>query len=154
MKNEHETKLGAEIDALLKGLPELRAPRTLLPRVMAALEARAASPWYRQSWQSWPASMRVVCLLVLISAFGGICLAGWKLPQADAYASTARVVGHWLATFGAVWGLFSTLLNTVAVMTRHLPGALLAGCLVSLGLAYGLCVGLGAAWMRLAWSRR
>ncbi len=154
MNSEYEKRLEAEIDAVLEGLPDRPAPRTLLPRVMAAIEARAALPWYRQSWQTWPASIRVVCLVVLISVFGGICLAGWKLPQADAYASTVREVGRWLSTLGAVWDLFSTLLNAVVLMVKQLPGPLITGCVVALALAYALCIALGAAWMRLAFPRR
>jgi hypothetical protein len=58
------------VDAELKRLPPPRAPRTLLPRVLAATARRPPSPWYARPWLSWPlvaqaASIAAAALLVL-----------------------------------------------------------------------------------------
>jgi hypothetical protein len=154
MSSEYQERLQAEVDAVLKGLPERTAPPTLLPRVMAAIQSRAALPWYRQSWQTWPAVLRVASLVMLLSLFGGLCLAGWKLPQADAYASTVGQLGQWFSGVCALWNVLSALFAAGLAMAKQLPAGFIAASLISLGLGYGLCIGLGAAWMRLALARR
>jgi hypothetical protein len=154
MSSQYQERLQAEVDAVLKGLPERTAPRTLLPRVMAAIEGRAVLPWHRQSWQMWPPALRVASLVVLLALFGGLCLAGWKLPQADAYASTLGQLGRWFSGPCAVWNVLSALSTAGLAMAKQLPAGFITACLVSLGLGYGLCIGLGAAWMRLALARR
>jgi len=154
MSSDYEEQLEAEIDALLKTLPERAAPRTLLPRVMAATASRAPLPWFRQAWQMWPAGLRVASLVLLLALFGGLCLAGWELPKAGAYAAATREVGRWLSGAGAVWNVLDVLWSTMLAMVKQLPTGLIAACLVSLALGYALCMGLGAAWLRFAFARR
>jgi uncharacterized membrane protein YbjE (DUF340 family) len=154
MSNKYQERLQAEVDAVLKGLPQRTAPRTLLPRVMAAIQSRAVVPWYRQSWQMWPAVLRAVSLVILLSLFAGLCLAGWKLLQADAYTSAVGHLGQRFSGICALWNVLSALFGAVLAMAKQLPAGFIAACLVSLGLGYGLCIGLGAAWMRLALGRR
>jgi len=153
MSSAYEERLEAEVDAVLKGLPERTAPRTLLPRVMAAVRSLAL-PWHRQSWQMWPEALRAASLAGLLALFGGVCLAGWKLPQAEAYASIAGQFSQRLSGVCAVWNVLSALFGATLAMVKHLPAGLIAACLISLGLGYGLCIGLGAAWMRFAFARR
>jgi hypothetical protein len=49
-----QADLERQIDRALKQLPGIRAPHTLLPRVMAAVQAWAARPWYERAWFTWP----------------------------------------------------------------------------------------------------
>jgi hypothetical protein len=51
----------------LRALPPPRAPRTLLPRVMAAV-ALAQRPWYARAWLTWPAAWQAVSIVVLLAA--------------------------------------------------------------------------------------
>jgi hypothetical protein len=154
MSSENERRLQAETDALLTALPPRTAPRTLLPRVLAAIQSRTAQPWYRRSWQTWPPVLRAASLALLLSLFGGLCLAGWELPQADAYASTAGQLSQWLSVVCAFWNALGVLVTAGLAVVKQLPAGFIAGGLISLGLGYGLCIGLGAAWMRLAFARR
>ncbi|MGA2863153.1 MAG: hypothetical protein ABSF95_01560 [Verrucomicrobiota bacterium] len=154
MSSDYEKQLEAEIDAVLKTLPERAAPRTLLPRVMAAIASRAPLPWFRQGWQMWPAGLRVASLAILLALFGGLCLAGWELPKADAYASATREVGRWLSGVGALWNVVNVLSSTMLAVVKQLPTGFIAACLASLALGYALCMGLGAAWLRFAFARR
>jgi hypothetical protein len=45
MKAQYENELARVVDRALKDLPELAAPRSLVRNVMAALQAKAATPW-------------------------------------------------------------------------------------------------------------
>ena len=57
--------LEALVDRELRRLPLPRAPQSLLPRVMAAVEALAQRPWYTRAWFAWPLGWRVVSLVPL-----------------------------------------------------------------------------------------
>ena len=61
-----------QLDAALKRLPTPRAPRTLLPRVMAAVVAREELPWYAKGWSAWSRSWQLVSgLAAALVALGG-----------------------------------------------------------------------------------
>ena len=55
--HEDNDELEALVDRELRRLPPPRAPHTLLPRVMAAVEAWAQRPWYTRAWFAWPARL-------------------------------------------------------------------------------------------------
>jgi hypothetical protein len=47
------------IHSNLRALPDRRAPRSLESRVHAAIETRAALPWWKQSFAQWPVAVLV-----------------------------------------------------------------------------------------------
>jgi len=59
------------IDRELRSLPAPRAPRTLLPAVMAAANAAANRPWYSRTWLQWPIAWQLASALVLIGVVAG-----------------------------------------------------------------------------------
>lgn len=71
-----EQKVGRE----LRRLPAPRAPHTLLPRVLAAVDAWMNRPWYTRAWFTWPVGWQVASVALL-----GLFIAGvWLLPPAPA----------------------------------------------------------------------
>lgn len=64
-----DTALDGSLDAALARLTTMRAPATLLPRVMAATQRLTARPWYARPWDTWPIVYQrmsvAACLLVL-----------------------------------------------------------------------------------------
>ena len=79
------------LDRELKRLPPPRAPRTLLPRVMAAA-GQSLLPWYRRPWVTWPAGLQTasVGLLALMLAIVGTLLPS---VQSAAQPLTSSVTG-------------------------------------------------------------
>ena len=63
--------LERQIDRELKALPAPRAPRTLLPRIMAAVEESAQRPWYGRVWLDWPTRWQFASALLLIGMVAG-----------------------------------------------------------------------------------
>jgi len=59
------------IDRELRSLPAPRAPRSLLPRVMAAAHAAAERPWYSRAWLEWPVGWQFASALVLLAVVAG-----------------------------------------------------------------------------------
>lgn len=68
------------VDRELKRLPAPRAPRTLLPRVLAATVERPPVPWYRQAWTVWPRAWQAASVAML----GAIAVGLWFLLPAIA----------------------------------------------------------------------
>lgn len=63
--------LERQVDRELKALRAPRAPRTLLPRIMAAVEESAQRPWYSRAWLDWPTRWQFVSALLLIGLVAG-----------------------------------------------------------------------------------
>ncbi|MCC7010168.1 MAG: hypothetical protein IT184_15280 [Acidobacteria bacterium] len=90
------------IDRELRALPAPRAPRSLVPRVMAAIDARQAMPWYRRGWSQWPpvwrttslAALTVVAVALLIGwpALAG-SLGGWQPDAGTVVPARIRAIG-------------------------------------------------------------
>jgi hypothetical protein len=150
----YERQLELAISRELKALPELTAPASLADRVLRLAERRAAASWYQRPWQGWPASLQWAGFALLVLSFFGICAAGWTVSQTQIVAWGIEWMRGWMSTIGAgVDGLVG-LVSFVAMVLRTLgPGYLIASVL-ALGLAYALCVGLGAAYLRLAFVKR
>lgn len=85
----------------LKDLPAPRAPRTLLPRVLAATVHRAPAPWYSRPWLSWPLGWQVASV-ALLASLGAAAWALLALPGqgATGVAGIASGVGSGI---GAVY---------------------------------------------------
>jgi hypothetical protein len=96
MERDNEQELERAVHAELRRLALPRAPQTLLPRVMQAVDAASHRAWYARAWFTWPwwsqaASLAAVALV----AYGA-----WRLPLAmpapppsvAAAFSTARVI--------------------------------------------------------------
>jgi hypothetical protein len=154
MNSEYEKRLENEIHGELKKLPELIAPRTLISRVMAAIEARLRLPWYRQSWQVWPLALRAVSLVILLALFGGLCFGAWKLSQAEAVAAAMQRPLGLLSGLGAIFHAISVVLTALILAVKQLGAGILIGCLAALALGYAMCVGLGTVYLRLGLARR
>jgi hypothetical protein len=69
-----ETRVNRE----LRRLPLPAAPETLLPRVLAAVDAWARRPWYTRAWFTWPIGWQIASILALALFAVGL----WMLPSA------------------------------------------------------------------------
>ena len=108
--------LDDRLDRELAALPQPRAPRTLLPRVLAATvaaEARVGAT----GWFTWPLAWRIASIVALVALVTGGSLFATAPPQqisdaaesAGEVATVARVLGdvlaHPLATYLFVLGV-------------------------------------------------
>ena len=88
--------LRAIVDRELRQLPTPRAPETLLPRVLAAVDAWTWRPWYMRAWFAWPAAWRAASVALLVLVVSVL----WNLPPAPpsvvAAAGATRVVWNLL----------------------------------------------------------
>ena len=154
MNPNYEKQLEAGIDRTLKSLPELQAPETLSARVMAAVARRTRLPWYRQSWELWPAPLRYAALAVMLGSFGGLCFASWQLTRAAGMQLALQEVAQPFSGVIAVVNAFLSVLNGLVVAVKRIHPAILLGCTAAFGFAWALFLGLGTACVKLALAGR
>ncbi len=80
----------------LRRLPPPRAPRTLLPRVMTAVQAWTLRPWYQRAWFTWPPRWQMVGIgaMVLFAAGAALLLSTTQAAVADATAGILSEVAY------------------------------------------------------------
>lgn len=147
--------LEAKVTQELRQLPVLKAPATLLARVMAALQARQALPWYRRPWPSWP--RKIQCLLgPLLTIFPLLAFYLSRIAWNNlATSGVAREVDQKLSLLSLAGSTIDTLVNAFWLAGRALMGQpiLLAGIIVSV-LMYLACIGIGTACFRVILNPR
>ena len=78
----------AELESLahrrLRGLPEPKAPATLLPRVLREVEQVVRRPWYRRAWRRWPVGWQAISIVAILAmvTFGRTGIARVDVPVA------------------------------------------------------------------------
>jgi hypothetical protein len=146
MKNEPDPKLTAWLQRELRQLPELRAPATLIPRVLQAIEMRARQ-WWRRPWLAWPLSAQLLSgafLLVILGA--GIYV--WEVYSPNFVLAT--LAQHY-PRIESLWSLGASLGNSLILVTNASQPWL---CYITAAvvLMYFCCIGLGAVCFRVAFG--
>jgi hypothetical protein len=87
----HPVDLEALVDRQLRQLPAPRAPHTLLPRVLAAVQQWSRRPWYARAWFTWPLAAQFASAAALILIVVGSAM---LMPSAQTAVghTSARVV--------------------------------------------------------------
>jgi len=151
MNREPEDKLAAWTEQSLRQLPPLRAPASLMPAVLAAIQRQAQLVWYHRPWLKWPRSLQILSFAVLALL---MTLVGWALS----HPSIANAPGALAQEAGARTGFITTLAETlgraVVLLLRQLSTPVVAGLVAMVATAYFACVGLGTAMWRVASGRR
>ncbi len=142
------------IHQTLRSLPARRAPHSLESRVRAAIEARAALPWWKQSFAQWPLAARAV-FIVASAGIAKLAIMGvvWAMAGFDGaqFANAFSTQIGWFQTASAVIDGVGDFCRTVF---RNLPPLWLYGGLAFVGLMYTSLLGLGAAAYRTLFANR
>jgi hypothetical protein len=154
MNPHYDKQLEVQVDRALKELPELAAPQTLMPRVLQALAARRALPWYRQPFLAWPFALRVATLVILLASLGVFCGACYQLTRAAGYANAMQEIAQTFSGLTSVWNVITALGGAVALVVKHFGTGILIGCCLAAALGYAVCIGLGTACVRLAFATK
>lgn len=147
MNPDYEKQLEASVRRELDALGDLSAPPALTNRIMRVLEQRAAAPWYRRAWPTWPLGLRLASLVLLLGTFGGLCFGAWGLTHA---VTTVEPTSVWFADAKALWRTVGVLGNIVSTFTSRLGTGIIGTGLALLFVASALCIALSSACVRLA----
>ena len=123
------------VDAELKRLPTPRAPRTLLPRVLAAVEVQEQHAKPARGWTMWPRGWQFAGGAVAAAVFVGLWrLAAFAQPYIayllsiggfDRAASVTRSADEAAAVMRVLW---EVLLQPVATYVSVLAISLVLAC--------------------------
>jgi len=153
MSDQEHSELERAIHRELRGLPEVKAPETLVHRVMLAVHARERAPWWQRSWLTWPFGFQLCSLVVLLVSAGLVSYlvgAAWDGMGASSLWQRTVASFSWLQPFQEI-GL--ALLNAILLLARAVnQNLILAGAAVVTA-AYLACVGLGTVCVRVAFQR-
>jgi hypothetical protein len=138
----------------LSKLPERQAPDTLIPRVLAHIQAQAAKSWWRRPWTQWPWGLQLTSVPILLgSAFGFVLMVNLLWTMLPSVSGSGPVAER-LISLALVWEVLATLGNALVIVTRSIePLWLLLGISIPL-VMYLTCVGLGTICIRLAFVKR
>lgn len=154
MKPEDEIQLEQQISRALKSLPELKAPPTLTRRILARIEAGVELPWYRRSWQSWPAGLQAASFIALLLLFVGLTFGAWQLAQAPSATAALQRTTEWFSSLSVVWNTLHVLASAALIAIQKLGPVVIAVGIALVLFAYLACIGLGTAAFRFAFARR
>lgn len=137
---EHD--LEQQIHGLLRDQPLRRAPATLQSRVLDAIAARRAAPWWQRSFLQWPLAAR---LAFLVASFGAAGLALIGTPHLDTLLPRTRLsILVQLAHTGA---------DTARLLLHGIPSVWLEGAAALAAVLYLLTFALGATAYRTLYCR-
>ena len=154
MSDREEQDLERWAQRELRGLPLVSAPSTLVPRVLAALEARAHLPWWQCSLWTWPLAARAAFFVMALATIGALAYFGRGLGESWSTESLAETAQAKLGVLAPLWSLLAALVNAAATMVDSLgPNARWIGVGLAVAMWFA-CVGIGSLCYRVALNRR
>ncbi len=138
----------------LRKLPELRAPETLVHRVMLAVHAKERQPWWQRPWLTWPRPAQCISSALFAVTVGAVIYFGTQAWQLAGIGNPLDKIWLWIVSLAPLWNWFLALLNAVVLVIQK-GGQLYL--FLGLGFAatmYLLCVATGTVCYRLAFNRR
>ena len=154
MNEREEKELERLIGRELKNLADLRAPETLLHRVMLNVHARERLAWWRRPWLNWPRPARLVSVTLSVGAIAALTYFGSMAWQAAGIGNPLDRIWQWVISLAPAWNWLASLVNALVLVLQHGGQRYL---LIGLSLAatmYLLCIATGTACYRLAFNRR
>jgi hypothetical protein len=136
----------------LRRLPAPVAPRTLLPRVMAAVQAWAERPWYARAWFTWPIGVQVLSVATVVGLLAGAAVIAPDVEQLVRDAIASRASGPATDIASAMHQAEAGVLAARALW-RALGAPLVPYVFIVVALMCLACVTFGTALNRVAFQR-
>ncbi|MGE3313358.1 MAG: hypothetical protein AB7O66_25615 [Limisphaerales bacterium] len=153
MRPHPDEDLEQLIDRQLRRLPDRPAPETLLPRVLQAIEARKAAPWWRKSFSHWPVGARLIFLTGSSALSALMIYVMWGLSSGVTLSALTAEIRPWLAGLPLVRSVFETLGSALWVLARSAGTWVVWGAACVAAVSYLTTIGLGTVCWRLAMHR-
>ena len=148
---EMDPKLEAFIHDRLRRLPPRSAPASLVPGVMAAIQARHAVPWWRQAWWHWPLAAQVALVTIALAALGLVCGGSVILPEG--LSTYGPVLADRVGVLSIWWGNLTAYAQGPSAYWTQSIEPLLLPALVGVVALYVVSMGCGTALVRLVIRR-
>jgi hypothetical protein len=124
------------LDEALRALPVPRAPRTLLPKLLAATSEQVARPWYSRAWLTWPPAWQAASLMLVVLMIAGAAIG--RLYLGAAIGIAAESAGPAGLQFMALMNGLEAVPAIARVLLRSIePIAIAGGALAALFMLTG-----------------
>lgn len=144
MQAEIDSNLERLIHQELRKLPPVKAPEGLPARVLLAVRARQAWPWWQQSIWHWPNFARTTFMILLSIAVAAMTSSTWWATE---------VASNFAPNLAPATQMFSTLGNAMAVLWKTVLQNVMLYGLAVVAMLYLFCLGAGTMFVRLAVRR-
>lgn len=138
----------------LAKLPERQAPPSLVPRVLARIQAQEQRRWWQRPWSSWPRRWQLAFLPVVGSCAAGAVLVLFFLESLGVGQWSFEPVWKTASFISGLWDVLSALGSAVLILARSAAPNWFWGLACLPVLLYLVCIGLGTLCFRVAVSRR
>jgi len=148
----HPSDLETLADRTLRALPLPRAPYTLLPRVLLAVQQWSLRPWYARAWLTWPLAWQVssIVVLILVVAAGAALLPN---AQAAVTTSSSRLVPGLIGNAARIAKGIEVTTNVVVSLWRVLFEPFIGYVFALVVMMCLACAAFGAALNHAAFGR-
>jgi len=140
--------LETRIDRTLRRFPAPRAPRTLLPRVLAAVQEWSQRPWYSRAWFTWPIGGQIVAAAALI-----LVAVGAAFLTMSAQAAIDQSAARLLSGVMPVAQRAEAMLNAARVVWHAVGEPLAVYAFAVVAVMFLACVAFGTALSHVAFGR-
>lgn len=137
----------------LRQTPDLEAPPSLVPDVMAIIRQRersAARAWYRRPATSWPPAAQIALGVGALLLVGLLMLAGHEAATAVRGSSETTFLASIADRLGVLWTAGRAVVEALVLAVRALWSPLFAAALAAIFLSYFTLLGLGSTLWRAA----
>jgi hypothetical protein len=153
MEAEDQPEFAGRLHRELRQLPPLKAPQTLIPRVVSAIESKACQPWWKKSWAQWPPLARLFFVLLSAPVAGAILYFAFRLSNGMSLETIQPKVVNSFNFLAPVWHLIVALGNAFLLLIRSGGQLFIWITLGFLAAIYLSCVGLGTFCYRIALNK-
>jgi hypothetical protein len=141
--DDQDERLDRVLRAALEQLPPRPAPSSLESRVLGELRRRAALPWWRRSFGSWPLPAQLALVAVCAVLVGVTMLSG--APALAGISPMENIIAMALTWAHPAIVIFTSASGLARVLTDTIPPAWLYGGLGLTVCLYAVLLGLSAA---------
>jgi hypothetical protein len=152
MPNKNESELEHFLRRELGRLPDRKAPGTLAPRVLAAIEAKARKSWWQQSFWAWPVAAQTSFVVLLATAAGFLVRLAWMFGGTLSAGASGQSMERVWRLYSSFSEVLVTLGGAISLVLRSVAQPWVWGALAVSFLMYLCCVAAGTVFMRLAWK--
>jgi hypothetical protein len=138
----------------LRRLPPAKAPRSMIPRVWAAIEAAQQPVWWHRPWLAWPLAGKLASLPVFLALLAAVLYGGTFAMDWMRGVEFAQSFGAVLASVSAATEVFASLLNAAEILHRAVGIWIISGILILFFTMYLICLAAGTACYRLVLVRQ
>ncbi|MBL9135529.1 MAG: hypothetical protein JNK85_06655 [Verrucomicrobiales bacterium] len=153
MRPSPEHELEQALDRELRQLPGPKAPSTLMPRVLRAIEARERMPWWQKSYASWPWAARLAFLVISGSLAALVLYFTWGLSDGITFGALSDEMAAVTQRWTAVRSIAAALGGATMAIARSAGAWTLWGVAAIAGACYLTTLTLGTYCYRLVSQR-